>query len=102
MQMIQEQEGQIIYIFVSLIFMQILIQLYSGFVKGGNMASKKLRRIKKYLNTLKRTSKDWHCDAIYKMRAYINFQTDTQTFIVNHKYYIAYIYKGKEIDRIGF
>ena len=53
------------------------------------MASKKLRRIKKYLSTLKRTRKDWHCDTIYKMRAYIHSQTDTQTFIVNHKCYIA-------------
>jgi hypothetical protein len=63
---------------------------------------KKLRRIKKYIGTLKRTRKDWHCDTIYKMRTYVFSQADTETIIVNHKCYIACAYKGKEIGRIGF
>jgi hypothetical protein len=67
------------------------------------MTSKKLRRIKKYLSTLKRTSKDWHCDAIYKMRAYVFSQTDTETNIANYKCCTVFFsYKGKEIGRIDF
>lgn len=67
------------------------------------MASKKLRRIKKYLNIIKKTRKDWHCDAIYKMRAYAFSQTDTETIIVNHKCCtVFFYYRGKEIGRINF
>ena len=36
------------------------------------------------------------------MRAYAFSQIDTETFIVDNKFYVIFPYKGKEIGRIDF
>ena len=64
--------------------------------------NKKLRRIKKYINVLKNTRKDWHCRTIYKMRAYVFSQLETETFISNNKCEVIFFAAGIEIDRIAF